>query len=171
MEYLVKVFSDSIPSSNHVSATEGLLKKWNRLGSGAATFLSKDNTPGYMKNASLTQKKDPATLIVAKDGQRFHILQTQLNTGTIWFKIPVGFGPAIGPSGGGPAFLILVLMLLGAPLATWLVANSLTREFGHISRALGVLGHRSDVLYVMNTPSSQSAVGVPICSNDETGDQ
>ena len=105
------------------------------------------------------------------DGQRYKTVKKRLVLGTLWFQIPLRGESSAPVQDDTPALFVLVLMLLCAPAATWLVAQSLNREFRHIARALGDLGHGGDALYAVNSSHlSNSLPGVPICSNDETGD-
>lgn len=81
--------------------------------------------------------------------------------GVLWLSTVANMRPPVRAPEDAPSMLVLALLVLGAPLAAWAVAQDLTGELSAVTRDLAALGQGE---------ARDGPLGVPVASNDEVGD-
>ncbi|MEE2788735.1 MAG: HAMP domain-containing sensor histidine kinase [Myxococcota bacterium] len=143
-----------------------------RLGIGTVVLTQPDEQPAFMKNAAYAKRMTDYYFVVANNGERFRAWKHALVHRTAWFKVATGVSPPIKDRRASGPVVILILMLIAAPCATWLVAGDLAQDCTQITHALGHLGEGSARWTEKPSTSNEPrrAPGVAIWRNDELGD-
>ncbi|MCA9540824.1 MAG: HAMP domain-containing histidine kinase, partial [Myxococcales bacterium] len=105
-----------------------------------------------------TARDAEGSLLVRLGEQRFHLAERALGHAVLRLAEPASLRPPVRAPDDAPAMLLLTLLVLGAPVAAWLLADDAHRQLGRIAQALARIGNAGD------------SPGVPVSTVDEIGD-
>jgi signal transduction histidine kinase len=164
--------ADAITNASDQKIRNRILNLWQRTGYGEPVILSGRNQPRAMKNAYRVANTPYGYYVLDRWGGRHHIAYRSVPNGTLWLTLAADQLPPVRAPDLGPALLLLALLLLGAPFATWLVATDLKGELRYITDALRNLSIIDEPVLSESTGFVRSIAlpGVPIPGNDEAGD-
>lgn len=129
-----------------------------------AELLPHGAHPGVLAGERASDSDDHH--VVLKDRRRLHVVRTPTVAGDLWLVHDANLQPAVRAPESAFDLLILALLVLGAPLAAWLVGGDVSRELAHVTAALRRLGRE-----VAEGDAHEGVlVGVPVATHDEVGD-
>ncbi|MCB9538245.1 MAG: HAMP domain-containing histidine kinase [Myxococcales bacterium] len=154
-----------------VAAAPGAARRLVRLAAQEAgtdaALLPDDQRPAVLAEADAVAP-GPDGWLTRRGAARWHVRARPTAAGTIWLWQAANVRPPVRAPDDAPAMLILAFLVLGAPLAAFMVADDLRVQLTDIAAALRAMGAAA----ASAEPAAAEAgpPGVPIDAEDEVGD-
>ncbi len=124
-------------------------------------LLPPGHRPDWIRDAHRMAKVGDRTVLLLRGG-RLHVHRRPAGERVLWLSTWGNVRPPVRAPDDAPAMLILALLVLGAPLAAFLVGHDLRGQLADITLALDAMG--------LGQQPDPAAIGVPVASHDEVGD-
>ena len=133
----------------------------------SAQLTPPEGRPDFLATADAVARHAGGWLV--RNGRdRRHLVRRITAAGSLWLWTPANVRPPVRVPDDAPAMLVLALLVLGAPLAAFMVADDLREQLRDLTAALRRMGQGA---LVPNPEAAALArLHVPIASNDEIGD-
>lgn len=118
--------------------------------------------PDWLRKARRTASRGDRTVLLL-DGGRLHVARRDAGGRVLWLSTWGNVRPPVRAPDDAPAMLILAMLVLGAPLAAFLVGHDIREQLADMTDALDAMGPAAE-------ETNPGEVGVPVASNDEVGD-
>lgn len=125
-------------------------------------LLPPNQRPTWTLAATRMATRGERTVLLLEGG-RLHVARRMAGERVLWLSTWGNVRPPVRAPDDAPAMLILAMLVLGAPLAAFLVGHDLREQLADITRALDALGPAAG-------DPDPATVGVPVASYDEVGD-
>ncbi len=149
------------------SAADRLVRLARQEADTDAALLPTGRRPRVIEAADAVAS-GPAGWLTREGALRWHVRSRPTVAGTVWLWQAANVRPPVRAPDNAPAMLILALLVLGAPLAAFMVADDLRVQLTDIAAALRAMGAAA----ASADPAAADAgpPGVPIDAEDEVGD-